>query len=120
MKPINNLIAEIIFELQRMDGSELRYLRRGITAGFGMPCPDYLESDSDQNMLRREMLRRGWVLSVKANPARKVGRTYTAVFVRGEAYFESTCPYENEAVCKAALLTVGISIPDSSDSKLLV
>jgi len=112
MNNISILVVEKIFHWERLDRPELLYRKPDTSNGFAEHCPNFLGSELSQTMLREEMSRRGYSLSITHKPANfetNEGRTSTAIFSGEGREFESTQPDENAAVCIAALLTVGIS-----------
>jgi hypothetical protein len=116
MKTVNTQIAELILGWKQVDTSRPFYMKPGVSAGPSQPCPDFLMSSDAQTLLRKEMSRRGWSLTVKANKVNLKtgdGNTWTAKFQNSEKEFESTQPDENAAVCVAALLAAGVSLAPS-------
>jgi hypothetical protein len=117
MDSLNVLIAERIFGWEPVDSPTRRYRIPksqqpfgAIQGGFSMQCPDFLQSPY-QEMLREEMLGRGFSLNITHYPAnfeRDEGRMFTASYCSGERVFESTQPEENAATGVAALLAVGV------------
>ena len=116
MKTVNTQIAELILGWRRVDTSRLFYMKPGVCAGPSLPCPDFLMSSAAQTLLRKEMSRRGWSLTVKANKVNLKTGTET----HGQLSFKTrkrssrvTQPDDNAAVCVAALLAAGVSLAPS-------
>ena len=92
MKTVNTQTAELILGWKRVDTSRPFYMKPGVSAGPSQPCPDFLMSSAAQTLLRKEMSRRGWSLTVKANNVNlktEGGNTWTAKFQNSEKEFES-------------------------------